>query len=62
MGEEVSIILNGDRVDSFLSDNVFIFDPRSIHSRMAVRAYAYSLATEDRQAAKAVLNVVGREG
>lgn len=62
IGEEVEIILDSGRVEAFLSDRVFIFDPKSVHSRMAVRAFAYSLAAEDKKAAKDILNGVGREG
>jgi hypothetical protein len=62
MGETVEVIIDGNRVEAFLSDNVFIFDPTSIHARMAVRAYAYSLSSEDRQGATEILRKVGREG
>jgi hypothetical protein len=34
----------------------------SIHARMAVRAYAYSIASEEPAIAKALLERVGREG
>lgn len=63
IGESVEVILDGNRIEAFLSDNVYIFDPKaSIHAAMAVRAYAYSLSAEDPKAAKQILNDVGREG
>lgn len=62
MGESVEIIVDGNRMEVFLSDNVFVVDPHSVHGRNAVRAYAYSLAGEDPATAKAILAVVGREG
>jgi hypothetical protein len=56
-------VVDGNRVEAFLSDRVLIVDPHSVHGRMAVRAYAYSLASEgNRAAAKALLAQVGREG
>lgn len=62
IGESVEIVVDGKRIEAFLSDNVAVFDPHSIHGRMAIRAYAYSIAAEDPGLAKAVLAVVGREG
>lgn len=63
MGESVEVIIDGNRIEAFLSDNVYIFDPKaSIHARMAVRAYAYSLSADDPRAAKDILNREGREG
>lgn len=62
IGESIEIILNGKRVEAFLSDNVAIFDPHTIHGRNAIRAYAYSLGAENHEAAKAILRVIGREG
>ena len=62
LGESVEIVLGDSRIEAFLSDNVYIFDPTSVHSRMAVRAYAYSLSAEDRDTAKGILKRVGREG
>lgn len=63
LGEEVEIIVDGKRVACFLSDNVLIFDPKIPGARHAVRAYAYWLASEgDREAARSLLNLVGRQG
>lgn len=62
IGDSVEIIVDGKRIECFLSDNVFAIDPHSIHGRMAIRAYAYSVAGEDPATAKAILAAVGREG
>lgn len=62
LGEQVEIIVDGNRLEVFLSDNVFAIDPHSIHGRMAIRAYAYSIAADDPATAKAILSVIGREG
>lgn len=63
LGESVEVIIDGNRIEAFLSDNVYIFDPKvSIHAAMAVRAYAYSLSADDPKTAKEILNNVGREG
>jgi hypothetical protein len=63
IGESIEIILDGNRVEAFLSDNVIVFDPKSPHARIAIRAYAYSLAAAgDIKSARAVLDQVGREG
>lgn len=62
IGEEFEIVIDGNRVDAFVSDKVVVFDRHSIHSRQAIRAYAYSLAAEDKGGAKAMLNMIGREG
>ena len=62
IGEEFEIVMDGDRMDAFISDKVVVFDRHSIHSRQAIRAYAYSLGAEDKKAAKDMLNMIGREG
>lgn len=62
IGETVEIVVDGNRLEVFLSDQVFAIDPHSIHGRMAIRAYAYSIAADDPATAKAILSVVGREG
>lgn len=63
IGETFEIVVEGGRIEAFLSDNVFVLDPRSHHCRVALRAYAYSLAAEGHyQEARTMLNAVGREG
>jgi hypothetical protein len=63
VGETFEVIMDGNRIEAFLSDNVLVFDPRSHHSRYAIRAYAYSLAASgNKTAAKSLLSQVGREG
>lgn len=63
IGESIEVIIDGQRVEAFLSDQVFIIDPHSVHGRMAIRGYAYSIAAGgDATAAKALLSKVGREG
>ena len=63
LGEEVQIIVEGRRVAAFISDNVVILDPRVPGARHAIRTYAYWLASEgDREAARSLLNQVGRQG
>lgn len=62
MGDSVEVIIDGNRIEAFMSDNVVVMDPSSIHTRMGIRAYAYSLSAEDRQAAVEILRRIGREG
>jgi hypothetical protein len=63
LGEEVEFIIDGRRVECFLSDNVLVFDPKSPGARYAIRAYAYWLASEgDVAGARSLLNIVGRQG
>lgn len=63
IGESVEFIIDGHRVECFLSDNVLVFDPKSPGARHAIRAYAYWLAADgDEAGARSLLNVVGRQG
>lgn len=63
LGESFEIVVDGNRVEAFLSDNVVVMDPHGNPGRMAIRAYAYALAAEGNKAgAKALLAQVGREG
>lgn len=63
LGETVEIIVDGQRIEAFLSDNVVVLDPASPHTRRALRAYAWSLAADgNRPEAKEMLDRVGREG
>jgi hypothetical protein len=63
IGESVEFIIDGQRVECFLSDNVLVFDPKSAGARHAIRAYAYWLAADgDVAGARSLLNLVGRQG
>lgn len=63
IGETYEIVVDGNRIEAFLSDNVVALDPHSIHTRRALRAYAWSLAAAgNRPEAKDMLKLVGREG
>jgi hypothetical protein len=59
----VELVLDGHRITAFLTDRVFILDPHSHHCRIALRAFAYSLAAAgDTVSAASILREVGREG
>lgn len=63
LGESVEIIVEGQRIEAFLSDNVFVLDPALPDARFALRAYAYCLARRGQaEEAKALLRQFGREG
>lgn len=63
IGETVEIVVAGQRIEAFLSDEVFILDPHSAPARTAIRAYAFALAAAGQgEEAKAILKHVGREG
>ena len=49
-------------VELVLDGEVFVVRLNSVHARMAVRAFAYSVCGEDAATAKALLEWVGREG
>jgi hypothetical protein len=56
------VIMDGDTLDAAIDHEMFVVRLITIHGRAAVRAYAYSLAAEDPETAKAILKIVGREG
>ena len=63
LGESYSIILDGLRIEAFLSDNVFVLDPKSPECRTALRGYAYGLGARGKEReAKAILSALGRQG
>ncbi len=63
MGESVEIVVEGGRIEAFLSDNVLVLDPKLPDARFALRAYAYALARRgQREEATAMLKDIGREG
>lgn len=63
LGETVEVIVDGQRVEAFLSDAVFVLDPSSPDARFALRAYAYCLARRGQvDEARSLLRQFGREG
>ncbi len=63
MGESVEIVVEGGRIEAFLSDKVLVLDPKLPDARFALRAYAYCLARRgQKEEAKAMLKEIGREG
>jgi hypothetical protein len=55
-------IMDGDRLEAFIDNGTFFCTFLAIHGRAAARAYAYSIAAEDPKTARAILQIVGREG
>ena len=63
MGESVEIVVEGGRIEAFLSDNVFILDPKLPDARFALRAYAYALYRRGaKEEARSMLREIGEEG
>lgn len=63
LGESVEVIVDGQRIEAFLSDAVFVLDPASPDARFALRAYAYCLARRGQvDEARSLLRQFGREG
>lgn len=63
LGESYELVLDGHRIEAFLSDNVFVLDPKSPEARTALRGYAMGLAACGKQEeAKAIFRALGRQG
>ena len=63
LGESVEVIVEGQRIEAFLSEKVFVLDPSLPDARFALRAYAYCLARRGQaDEARALLRQFGREG
>lgn len=63
LGETLEVVLDGHRVEAFLTDNVFILDPKSPECRTALRGYAYGLAARGKFIeAKGIMKAIGRQG
>lgn len=63
LGETYEMVLDGHRIEAFLSDTVFVLDPRSPEVRTALRGYAYGLAARGKMGeAKAMMKSIRRQG
>jgi hypothetical protein len=63
LGETYEMVLEGARIEAFLSDTVFVLDPRSPEVRTALRGYAYGLAARGKmEEAKAMMKSIRRQG
>ena len=63
LGETYEMVMNGARIEAFLSDTVFVLDPKSPEVRTALRGYAYGLAARGKVIeAKSIMKAIGRQG
>lgn len=56
------VILRREGMDAYSDGREFWVRLDSIHGRMAARAYAHSIAAEDPEVARTLLQLVGRTG
>lgn len=63
LGETLEVILDGNRVEAFITDNVVVLDPASPEVRTALRGYALGLAARKQvEEAKRIMRLVGKQG